>query len=73
MGANPLWGEDWEQVRRLWPLDDAVLHRHPQPFVVGRLVVHMGRKPQRPAQPGGHHRLDPHPRKPCLQRLSVLL
>lgn len=26
MGANPLWGEDWEQVRRLWPLDDAVLH-----------------------------------------------
>ncbi|MFH1570098.1 MAG: aminotransferase class V-fold PLP-dependent enzyme, partial [Gemmatimonadota bacterium] len=26
MGAHPLWGDDWEAVRRLWLLDPAVAH-----------------------------------------------
>ena len=24
--ANPIWGDDWEDVRRLWPLDPDVAH-----------------------------------------------
>jgi isopenicillin-N epimerase len=24
--ANPMWGDDWEDVRRLWPLDPDVAH-----------------------------------------------
>ena len=24
--ANPLWGDDWEEVRRLWLLDPEVAH-----------------------------------------------
>lgn len=24
--ANPIWGDDWEEVRRLWPLDPDVAH-----------------------------------------------
>jgi len=26
MSANPLWGGDWEEVRRLWLLDPEVAH-----------------------------------------------
>lgn len=26
MSANPLWGDDWEEVRRLWLLDPEVAH-----------------------------------------------
>jgi len=26
MGANPIWGEDWDGVRRLWLLDPEVAH-----------------------------------------------
>lgn len=26
MTANPVWGDDWDEVRRLWPLDPAVAH-----------------------------------------------
>lgn len=26
MEANPFWGDDWEQARRLWPLDREVAH-----------------------------------------------
>jgi isopenicillin-N epimerase len=26
MGANPIWGEDWDDVRRLWLLDHEVAH-----------------------------------------------
>ncbi|HUC23473.1 MAG TPA: hypothetical protein VMA73_12260, partial [Streptosporangiaceae bacterium] len=26
MGANPIWGEDWDEVRRLWLLDREVAH-----------------------------------------------
>ena len=24
--ANPIWGDDWDEVRRLWPLDPEVAH-----------------------------------------------
>ena len=26
MRANPIWGDDWDEVRRLWPLDPEVAH-----------------------------------------------
>jgi isopenicillin-N epimerase len=26
LGSNPIWGDDWEEIRRLWPLDPAVAH-----------------------------------------------
>lgn len=26
MGTNPIWGEDWDDVRRLWLLDPEVAH-----------------------------------------------
>jgi len=26
VGANPIWGDDWEEVRRLWLLDPEVAH-----------------------------------------------
>lgn len=26
MSPNPIWGDDWEEIRELWPLDPAVVH-----------------------------------------------